>query len=380
MLEAAEALGIEIPTLCYLKGWEPSTSCLVCMVKVRGSSRLVPSCATKVAEGMEIESETAEVHQVRKTALELLLSDHLGDCLAPCHFACPAHMNIPLMLRQIGADALRDAIVTIKEEIALPAVLGRVCPKPCEKGCRRHAADGAVAVCELKRYAADADLASPDPYTPSTAPPTGKRVAIVGAGPTGLSAAYYLRRDGHEVLLLDEHPQPGGRLRYQVREDELPRAVLDAEIAQVLRLGVNWRPSTTIATRAMLDELLGRFNAVLLAWGECAGRGTNLRSNRRTAERRNGGRRRGDAGQTSSPGLWPAACRPRDPDPQRDLYDPAAGTVRRRRRDPRQGSGGPQRRRRQGGRQGDQPLPVSPGGHAGCRRHGRGQQDFVGAR
>ena len=267
VLEAAQALGIEIPTLCYLQGWEPSTSCLVCMVKIRGSNRLVPSCATKVIEGMEIESESAEVHQVRKTALELLLSDHLGDCLAPCHFACPAHMNIPLMLRQIGADALREAINTIKQQIALPAVLGRVCPKPCEKGCRRHAADGAVAVCELKRYAADADLASPNPYTPALAPPSGKRVAIVGAGPTGLSAAYYLRRDGHEVLLLDEHPQPGGRLRYQVREDELPHAVLDAEIAQVLRLGIDWRPSTTIATRAMLDDLLARFDAVLLAWG-----------------------------------------------------------------------------------------------------------------
>jgi ferredoxin len=267
VLEAAEALGIEIPTLCCLKGWEPSTSCLVCLVKVRGSKRLVPSCATKVVEGMEIESETAEVHQMRKTALELLLSDHVGDCLAPCHFFCPAHMDIPMMLRQIGAGDLREAIVTIKREIALPAVLGRVCPKPCEKGCRRHAADGAVAVCELKRYAADADLASTDPYTPTPAPPTGKRVAIVGAGPTGLSAAYYLRRDGHEVVLLDEHPQPGGRLRYQVREDELPRVVLDAEIVQVLRLGIEWRPNTTIATRAMLDELLGRFDAVLLAWG-----------------------------------------------------------------------------------------------------------------
>jgi NADPH-dependent glutamate synthase beta subunit-like oxidoreductase/ferredoxin/NAD-dependent dihydropyrimidine dehydrogenase PreA subunit len=270
VLEAAQALGIEIPTLCHLQGWEPSTSCLVCMVKVRGSNRLVPSCATKASEGLEIESESAEVHQVRKTALELLLSDHLGDCLAPCHFACPAHMNIPLMLRQIGADALREAIETIKQQIALPAVLGRVCPKPCEKGCRRHAADGAVAVCDLKRYAADADLASPNPYTPSLAPPSGKRVAIVGAGPTGLSAAYYLRRDGHEVVLLDEHPLPGGRLRYQVRENQLPQAVLDAEIAQVPRLEIDWRPSTTIATRAMLDDLLARFDAVLLAWGTIA--------------------------------------------------------------------------------------------------------------
>ena len=220
LLDAARKLGIDVPTLCYVEGYEASTSCLVCMVKVRGTGRLVPACGTKAEEGMEIESETDEVRQARRTALELLLSDHVGDCLAPCHFTCPAHMDIPVMLRQISAENLRDAIATVKETIALPAVLGRICPKPCEKGCRRHAADGAVAVCQLKRFAADADLASEQPYRPECRPATGKRVAVVGAGPTGLSAAYYLRRQGHAVTIFDDQPEPGGRLRRETTPEE----------------------------------------------------------------------------------------------------------------------------------------------------------------
>ncbi len=269
LLDAARKLGIDVPTLCYVEGYEASTSCLVCMVKDRGTGRLVPSCGTKAEEGMEIESETDELRQVRRTALELLLSDHVGDCLAPCHFTCPAHMDIPLMLRQISAENLRDAIATVKETIALPAVLGRVCPKPCEKGCRRNAADGAVAVCQLKRFAADADLASDSPYLPDCQPATGKRVAVVGAGPTGLSAAYYLRRQGHAVTLFDDQPMAGGRLRRETAPEELPREVLDAEIEQILRLGMELRLNTRVEHEPSLEDLRRGFDAVLVACGAC---------------------------------------------------------------------------------------------------------------
>ncbi len=175
IIDAAALLGVEIPTLCYLKGYEPSNSCQVCTVKDRRSGRLISACGTKVVDGMEIDNETEEIHEVRRTALELLLSEHVGDCRAPCDFACPAHMDIPLMLQQISDEELRDAIVTIKDNIALPAVLGRVCPKPCEKGCRRKGADGPVAICDLKRYVADVDLASDDPYLPPCKPDSGRQ-------------------------------------------------------------------------------------------------------------------------------------------------------------------------------------------------------------
>ena len=267
VLDAARRLGIDVPTLCFLEGYRPSTSCLVCIVKVRRPDRLVPACGTAAVEGMEVESDTDEVRQVRRTALELLLSDHLGDCLAPCHFTCPAHMDVPLMLRQIAGEQLAEAIVTVKDSIALPAILGRICPKPCEKGCRRSAADGAVAVCQLKRYVADADLASPEPYLPACEPASGKRVAVVGAGPTGLSATYYLLRLGHAVTVFDDQPQPGGRLWHETTPDQLPRDVLEAEVRQIFRLGAEHRPNTRLGQDVSLDDLRRQFDAVLLAFG-----------------------------------------------------------------------------------------------------------------
>ena len=268
IVDAAEQLGLEIPTLCFLKGYEPSTSCQVCMVKDCATGRLVPACATQVVDGMQVESETEEVYAVRRTALELLLSDHVGDCFAPCFFACPAHMDIPLMLRQISDQQTRQAIATIKKDIALPAVLGRVCPKPCEKGCRRNASDGPVAVCELKRYVADADMASPDPYVPPSQPASGKKVAVVGAGPTGLSAAYYLRQQGHGCQLLEAQGQAGGRLRFEPSEDQLPPAVLDGEIEQVVRVGIGLRTDCAVEDKQALDAICQEYDAVLLACGD----------------------------------------------------------------------------------------------------------------
>ncbi len=265
LLNAARKLGIDIPTLCFREGCQPYTSCLVCLVKVK--NRLVPSCATIAEEGMEVESETDEMHQARRTALELLLSDHLGDCMASCHSICPAEMNIPLMIRQIAAGELQNAIITVKEHIALPAVLGRICPAPCEKGCRRGVHDNPVSICLLKRYAADADLASKNPYLPSCKPKNGKRVAIVGAGPTGLAAVYYLIQEGYECVIFDEREKPGGMLQYGVPEDKLPRDVLDAEIGLIKKLGAKFLMKTRVGEHPSLGDLQRDYDAVLIAIG-----------------------------------------------------------------------------------------------------------------
>jgi len=270
ILAAARRLGIEVPTLCYLEGCRPATSCLVCMVKIRGSNRLVPACGTTAEEGMAVESETEEVHRVRRAALELLLSDHLGDCLAPCSFACPAAMDIPKMLRQMAASDWRGAIATVKEDIALPAVLGRICSAPCEKTCRRGVADAAVSICLLKRLVADVDLASGDPYLPPCKPASGRRVAIVGAGPTGLAAAYYLAQLGHSPTIFDQQENPGGRLHHETSEAELPRDVLAAEIATITRLGVDLRMRSRVGDEASLTDLRRQFDAVLVACGATA--------------------------------------------------------------------------------------------------------------
>ncbi len=268
VLDAARKAGVEIPTLCHREGLPPSGSCLVCVVKVNGSDHLVPSCATVAREGMVVESETEEVRKARRMALELLLGDHLGDCLGPCQVTCPAQMDIPTMIRQIAEGRLRDAIATVKERIALPAALGRICPAPCERACRRGQHDDAVAIRLLKRYVADVDLASGHPYMPPCEPSTGKRVAIIGAGPAGLSAAYYLLQGGHEVAVFDERDQPGGMLRHGVPEERLPREVLDAEIAVIEELGATFHPGQRVGADLSLDGLRQEFDAVLVAAGE----------------------------------------------------------------------------------------------------------------
>jgi len=267
ILDAANKLGIHIPTMCFLDGYEPSTSCMVCIVKVEGLANFVPACATIAQEGMIVHSSSEQIDRARKAALELLLSDHLGDCLGPCDVTCPAHMNIPLMIRQIASGDLHRAIATVKKDIALPAVLGRICPAPCEKACRRADYDQAVSICLLKRHVADIDLQSTKPYMPSCKPKRSGRVAVVGAGPAGLAAAYYLSREGFGCTIFDDHEKPGGMLQYAVTETELPRDILDAEIALIEKLGVEFRCRTKVGESVSLDDLRKDFDAVFIAVG-----------------------------------------------------------------------------------------------------------------
>jgi ferredoxin len=269
VLDAARALGIEIPTLCHLERCGPMTSCLVCVVKVTaaGRSRIVPSCGTRAEPGMKVESETAEVHDLRRSALELLFSDHVGDCLSPCQRICPLDLNIPSMLRQIQAGQPDAAIRTVRHALALPAILGRLCHAPCENGCRRATAGGSAAIRDLERFVADQDLAQGDRYLPRPKPRTGKTVAIVGTGPTGLAAAYQLLLDGHDCTLFDRHEQLGGTLR-QLDERMLPRSVLNAELDAIRQLGAGFKPGVSIGLSPSVDELSRQFHAVLLAVGE----------------------------------------------------------------------------------------------------------------
>jgi NADPH-dependent glutamate synthase beta subunit-like oxidoreductase len=305
VLDAARKLGIQIPTLCHRDGHKPLTTCFVCVVRINGAMRLMPSCATPAVEGMVVESEAPEVRAARRTAIELLLSDHLGDCIGPCQSVCPAHMDIPEMIREIAEGRLRDAIVTIKQRIALPAILGRICPEICEGGCRRSAWDGPVSVCRLKRYAADVDLRSEDPYLPPCLPATGRRIAIVGTGPAGLAAAYELQQQGHDAILFDDRDEPGGMLRYGVPADQLPRPVLDAEIEQVRRMGATFRMQTALGKDVSLDELRQEFDAVLLASGDAKMAAVSIDGPARAPQ---GMRIDKSTQQTSVPGVFAAGA------------------------------------------------------------------------
>lgn len=267
VLTAARRLGLDIPTLCHLEKCGPLTSCLVCLVKVNG--RLVPSCGTKVTPGMAVESETEEVHTARRTALELLFSDHVGDCLSPCNLLCPLLLNIPTMIRQIETKDLDAATATVRHALPLAAVLGRLCSHPCEKGCRRGANDDPAAIRELERFVADQDLSQEKPYISPVAAPTGKSVAVVGAGPAGIAAAWFLRRQGHAVDLYDRNAAAGGTL-CALAEAELPASVLNAELAGVFALGVQFHEDAELGRTLTLNDLTAQHQAVVLAIGEVA--------------------------------------------------------------------------------------------------------------
>jgi len=270
ILDAAQALGIVIPTLCFLKELLPLTSCMICVVAVAGRKNLLPACGTVVQEGMVVLNDDPVVATARRTALELLLSDHVGDCMGPCRIACPAGMDIPRMIRYIAEGRYDKAIEIVKEDIALPGVAGHICPAPCENACRRGQIDEPIAICLLKRYAAELDLGKTSPYQPAVSPGCNKQVAIVGAGPAGLAAAYYLQRDGISCTVFDDQEEPGGMLRYGVPDQDLPRPLLTAEIEQIRRLGVVFKQQVRIGIDLSIDKLLKTFDAVLLGIGNAA--------------------------------------------------------------------------------------------------------------
>ncbi|HOI50680.1 MAG TPA: FAD-dependent oxidoreductase, partial [Prolixibacteraceae bacterium] len=257
---AVRQQGIDIPALCYLDGMEHFTSCMLCLVKDRG--RLFPSCSVAAVSGMDIVTEDEEIREARQTGLELLLSEHVGDCEAPCQVACPAHMEIPRMNRLIAAGKWEESLRIVKRDIVLPAVLGRICPAPCEGACHRKTVDEAVSICLLKRFVGDAGTVHPCEVAPSV----GKKVAVIGAGPAGLAAAYYLQLRGVETTLFDKAEKAGGQLRTAIPEEVLPREVLDCEIEAVLGAGVRFIGNTPVDDQ-VFNQLKADYDAVVVATG-----------------------------------------------------------------------------------------------------------------
>ena len=266
IMQAAASHGISIPALCYREGHANHPSCMICLVKDLGRDRLLTSCSFPVEEGMNILTHSHEIHEARKEALELLLSDHAGDCEAPCRRSCPAFMDIPNMNRLIAAGRWDEALSLVREEIALPLILSYICTAPCEKACHRASIDGAVSICLLKRETArDSSRRNSGLLLPVDR--SGKKIAIVGTGPAGLSAAFYLLRLGHECTLFDRHDMPGGMLRYHIPEDKLPQAILEAEIDCIRQMGASFALNTAVTRELFDDILLREFNAIILATG-----------------------------------------------------------------------------------------------------------------
>ncbi|MFP4460322.1 MAG: FAD-dependent oxidoreductase [Candidatus Zixiibacteriota bacterium] len=265
ILQAATEAGIVIPTLCYNEKISKTTSCFVCVVKDAKNGRYIPSCSAKAAEGMEIEASSDAVKDMRKTALELLLSEHIGDCEAPCTIACPAHAKVEEYVRAGKSGDFRKALEIIKMRIPLPMSIGRVCPRFCEKDCRRNVDDLPVAINDFKRTAADLE------YENYMEPMEGlgdKKVAIVGAGPGGIAVAYFLRKAGVASDIFDMKDKPGGMLRYGIPEYRLPKDILDKEIAHFDKMGgIKFHMNKKLGVDIKLDDLKKDYDAVAIAVG-----------------------------------------------------------------------------------------------------------------
>lgn len=186
---------------------------------------------------------------------------------APCQNACPAGVDVPRYISLIRQKRYQDALKLIKEKNPFPAVCGRVCTHPCEGKCRRSQLDEAVAICDLKRFAADWELMNP---LPPDRPAVQKdaKVAIVGSGPAGLTAAYYLAGFGYQVTVFEALPEAGGMLRAGIPEYRLPKDVLDAEILAICRRGVEIRTGVAVGKDITLEDLKEQgYRAIFIAVG-----------------------------------------------------------------------------------------------------------------
>ncbi|HWH69137.1 MAG TPA: FAD-dependent oxidoreductase, partial [Candidatus Sulfotelmatobacter sp.] len=268
ILQALIQEGQHIPHLCYDLRLERSNgNCGLCVVELGPEGREVKACQTPIKAGMQIVTHSPRLETYRKIRLEQLLSDHNADCVAPCVMTCPANIDIQSYLRHVRNGNYEAAIRVIKDRNPFPSACGRVCPHPCEAQCRRKLVDAPVAINQVKRFAADWDMARDKAWTPRVSPASGKRVAIVGAGPSGLSAAYYLAIKGHAVTVFERQSQAGGMMRFGIPEYRLPKATLDKEIDLVRSLGVRIQTGKALGVHLRLEDLQRDFDSVYLAIG-----------------------------------------------------------------------------------------------------------------
>lgn len=201
--------------------------------------------------------------------------EHAPTGPPPCTDACPAGIDIPGFLRLIARGEPQAAYDLIMQKVPFPGVLGRVCTRPCETACRRGEVNQPLAICALKRFAADQARELP-PCFSEIGEATGKRVAIVGAGPAGLTAAYYLKKIGHSVTIFERREKAGGAMRYGIPSFRLPVEILNKEIEALFSLGIELKTGQELGIHLTLDGLRSEYDAVFLALGLAGSRKLDL--------------------------------------------------------------------------------------------------------
>lgn len=266
ILALARDNGIEIPNLCNNDQLKHYGGCGLCVVEAEGNPKLLRACSTEAVDGQVIETESPRVVRARTINMELVMSDHDGDCRGPCVLHCPGSVNVQGYVQAIARGDDREAVRILKEHLPLPASIGRVCPHPCEGGCRRHLVEEPISIAGLKCFAADRVIKEGG-YLPAKAANTGRRVGIIGGGPGGLTAAYYLSLKGHRVTIVDAMPEMGGMLRYGIPEYRLPKRVLDEEISEIAAVGVEMKNNYRIGEKFSFADFKAKYDAVIVAIG-----------------------------------------------------------------------------------------------------------------
>ncbi|MFQ0974894.1 formate dehydrogenase subunit alpha [Vibrio campbellii] len=266
LLEAAKVCGVEIPSLCGMNKSNEKVPCDLCVVEVEsgGTKR---ACELEVYRGLNVVTQSEQLSEHRKKALNRIMTDHYADCEAPCKTACPAGVDIQSYLYHIAQNDHQKAIEVIKRTLPMPLSIGRVCPAFCESECRRSLVDEPIAIRQLKRHAADADLYAHEAYVPEKKPSKGLNIAIVGSGPGGLTAGYYLSNEGYDVTVFESMPKAGGWLRYGIPEYRLPKDILDKEIELMCRNGMQVHTNQKLGVDFTLSQLSEEYDAVCLAVG-----------------------------------------------------------------------------------------------------------------
>ncbi len=270
ILRAAQRAGFNVPTLCDDEKLAPAAACRMCLVEIEGYDRPMPSCHLPAEAGMKVTATSNGLFDMRKQNLEYILSDHNAYCMPPCQIGCPTHIDIPGYLELMAKGQHVEAARLVKEVLPFPYALGLVCPAPCQEVCRRGLVEEEIAIRQCHGYGGELSLemdVAPTPFPQEAT--TGKRVAVIGAGPAGLTCAYYAALKGHAVTVFDMMEKQGGMLRYGIPEYRLPKVKLDKELNSVWQLrDAEFKGGMKLGRDFTIDDLFAQgYDAIFLGIG-----------------------------------------------------------------------------------------------------------------